>query len=172
MDFFVRKYLETTHSIDNDICLSRDTISRLHARISVTESGVIVTDLGSRNGTWVNQQRVHLVPVFPGQHICFGNVSMILSHDPSVVCGLDAREDTEDARSSMASELPTPVPLHPQQARVLELFIEGLMEKQVAIQLKISQHTVHNHARKIYEAYGVRTRVELLLKVIPRPDQR
>jgi DNA-binding CsgD family transcriptional regulator len=53
-------------------------------------------------------------------------------------------------------------------------------EKEVAAQLGISRETVHNHIRRIYAAYNVHSRVELLLKVNPmkgikltlsRPDE-
>lgn len=157
-------------SVENDICLALDTISRSHARIDVDHSRVTITDLGSRNGTWINRQRVSSVTVFPGQRIRFGNVSMVLSPDPSGVCGLDPEEETHDARSQLLSATKTPVPLPAAQTRVLELFAAGMMEKQVATQLNISPHTVHNHARKIYEAYDVRSRVELLLKLFPRSE--
>jgi len=152
-------------SIENDICLSLETISRVHARISVGESGAIVRDLDSRNGTWVNNQRVTCVSVFPGQTIQFGNVPMILSHDPSGVCGVDPNEETRDPRSLLRN---TPPPLQPAQTRVLGLLFEGMTEKQAAEKLEISIHTVHNHAKKIYAAYEVRSRVELLLNLLPR----
>ncbi len=33
-------------------------VSRLHARVSLTPDGIVVEDLGSRNGTWVNGVRI------------------------------------------------------------------------------------------------------------------
>jgi len=49
---------ETTigRSDDNDIVLPGPTVSRKHARIQKTEEGYLLTDLGSRNGTEVNQK--------------------------------------------------------------------------------------------------------------------
>jgi pSer/pThr/pTyr-binding forkhead associated (FHA) protein len=44
---------------DCDICIATDEISRLHAKLQVVPSGVMVEDLGSANGTFVNNQRVH-----------------------------------------------------------------------------------------------------------------
>lgn len=44
---------------DCDISISTDEISRHHAKLQVTPSGVMVEDLGSANGTFVNNQRVH-----------------------------------------------------------------------------------------------------------------
>jgi pSer/pThr/pTyr-binding forkhead associated (FHA) protein len=44
---------------DCDISIATDEISRQHAKLQVTPSGVMVEDLGSANGTFVNNQRVH-----------------------------------------------------------------------------------------------------------------
>jgi len=44
---------------DCDISIATDEISRHHAKLQVTPSGVMVEDLGSANGTFVNNQRVH-----------------------------------------------------------------------------------------------------------------
>lgn len=44
---------------DCDICIATDEISRQHAKLQVVPSGVMVEDLGSANGTFVNNQRVH-----------------------------------------------------------------------------------------------------------------
>jgi adenylate cyclase len=43
-------------SDDNDIVLSGSTVSRKHARIERTKEGYLLTDLGSRNGTEVNEK--------------------------------------------------------------------------------------------------------------------
>ena len=44
---------------DCDICIATDEISRQHAKLQVVPGGVMVEDLGSANGTFVNNQRVH-----------------------------------------------------------------------------------------------------------------
>lgn len=44
---------------DCDIPIATDEISRQHAKLQVTPTGVMVEDLGSANGTFVNNQRVH-----------------------------------------------------------------------------------------------------------------
>ncbi len=37
----------------SDICISEETVSRTHARITVTQEEVIIEDLDSHNGTWL-----------------------------------------------------------------------------------------------------------------------
>ncbi len=41
-----------------DIVISLLGLSRRHAQVSLTDDGVVVEDLGSQNGTWVNNQRI------------------------------------------------------------------------------------------------------------------
>jgi DNA-binding winged helix-turn-helix (wHTH) protein len=41
------------------IRMDADSVSRQHARLNVTEGAVSIEDLGSKNGTWVNGERIH-----------------------------------------------------------------------------------------------------------------
>lgn len=54
-------------------------ISQLHARVSPSENGVVIEDLGSTNGTYLNQQRV-TAPVLggPGDRLQLGSFVMEL----------------------------------------------------------------------------------------------
>lgn len=56
-----------------EIQLEDVSVSRFHARIKKTNSGFLVCDLGSTNGTWVNEQRVHEHPLDAGDRIRVGN---------------------------------------------------------------------------------------------------
>jgi DNA-binding winged helix-turn-helix (wHTH) protein len=56
------------------IHLDADSISRQHARISVTEREVSIEDLGSKNGTWVAGERIHeIVPLADGTSFQLGS---------------------------------------------------------------------------------------------------
>ena len=61
------------------ISLEDTYISQLHARVSNAESGVVIEDLGSTNGTYVNRQRV-TTPVLgnSGDRIQLGGIVMEL----------------------------------------------------------------------------------------------
>lgn len=52
--------------------------------------------------------------------------------------------------------------LAPREREVLQRFLHGAREKEVASELNLSQHTVHSYAKAIYAAYGVSSRAELL----------
>jgi FixJ family two-component response regulator len=51
-------------------------------------------------------------------------------------------------------------------------FLEGLSEKQVALKLGISLHTVHVYTTKLYRHFGVDSRGALVGRFVPRLDER
>ncbi|MCL4135119.1 UNVERIFIED_CONTAM: hypothetical protein GTU68_057631 [Idotea baltica] len=61
------------------ITLDDTYISQLHARVSNADSGVVIEDLGSTNGTYLNRQRV-TTPVYgeAGDQIQVGGIVMEL----------------------------------------------------------------------------------------------
>jgi pSer/pThr/pTyr-binding forkhead associated (FHA) protein len=64
---------------DCDICIPIDEISRNHARLQSAADGVVVEDLASANGTFVNDQRVHAGTLLkPGDEVRFDTVRFLL----------------------------------------------------------------------------------------------
>ena len=49
-----------------DLCIPSDEISRHHAKLQLVPEGVVVEDMGSANGTFVNDQRVHAPTLLKG----------------------------------------------------------------------------------------------------------
>lgn len=59
----------------SDLALGRDSVSRRHAVIRQDDSGSwAVEDLGSTNGTFVNEQRINKQPLFDGDQLRTGDV--------------------------------------------------------------------------------------------------
>lgn len=59
---------------DADIVIDNELVSRLHARLNLTDGVYYIEDLNSRNGTWVNGQLMHYMEKLPLRHgdiICF-----------------------------------------------------------------------------------------------------
>lgn len=148
------------------IFLPDPTVSRSHAVLNVSAQGITLTDLKSRNGTWVDDQQIESCHIQKGQRIRFGDTVFVLSGDPNKESSLDQDVATEVPTSVRKSINPAEI-LKPRQLEVLGWLTQGLNEKEVAAQLGISRETVHNHVRAIYAAYKVHSRVELLLKVNP-----
>ena len=66
---------------DNDLQLTDKNISRFHAIIEPREEGFLLRDLGSRNGTFVNGQRVKQSWLRAGDQIRVGKVRMRLTEE-------------------------------------------------------------------------------------------
>jgi pSer/pThr/pTyr-binding forkhead associated (FHA) protein len=75
----------------NDLRLHDATVSNCHCEIVVTENSVLVRDLGSANGTFVEGRRVEESPIDPAQILRLGNVEL----------RLERREDAETATISI-----------------------------------------------------------------------
>ena len=60
---------------DGVILVKSSTVSRRHARIAIDSSGAVVEDLGSKNGTYVNDRLVDApTPVVDGDQIRIGSL--------------------------------------------------------------------------------------------------
>jgi len=61
--------------------------------------------------------------------------------------------------------------LSPRGKTVLAGFLAGKSEKEIAVALGISQHTVHQYSKHVYVHYRVNSRAELMAKLLgPRVD--
>lgn len=69
----------------------------------------------------------------------------------------EIQEIKEDATDLMASKL---ADLTPQQYKVLQMFAEGLLNKQIAYDLGVSEATIKAHATAIFRKLGVRNRTD------------
>lgn len=56
----------------NSIVLDDMLVSRHHVRITADDDGLVLQDLGSRNGTYVNGQRVQRIPLHEGDRLGIG----------------------------------------------------------------------------------------------------
>ena len=60
---------------DGVIVVKSSTVSRRHARISLDPSGAVAEDLGSKNGTYVNDQRISApTPIVDGDQVRIGSL--------------------------------------------------------------------------------------------------
>ena len=58
---------------DAAIVLRDNSVSRRHASIDAEGAGFVVRDLGSANGTWVDEERIEKAVLDPGQRFRVGN---------------------------------------------------------------------------------------------------
>jgi pSer/pThr/pTyr-binding forkhead associated (FHA) protein len=146
-----------------DLILPHESVSRRHAEIQVALGCVTVVDLDSRNGTFIEDERIRTADLLVGQKVQFGGIPFLL-----VCADRDAEPDsdleTADHRGERRTVIPEAVAgrLSPAQNCVLVHLVEGLTERQTSERLCLSPHTVHNHTREIYSILGVHSRAEVL----------
>ncbi len=74
----------------------------------------------------------------------------------------EIQEIKEDASALVASKL---TDLTPQQYKVLQMFAEGLLNKQIAYDLGVSEATIKAHATAIFRKLGVRNRTQAVISL-------
>jgi pSer/pThr/pTyr-binding forkhead associated (FHA) protein len=82
---------------DSDIPVAAEEISRHHARLQVTPEGVLVEDMSSANGTFINDKRVQSGMLKPGEELRLDTVRFML-----VAPGMDAKQQGSAARAESA----------------------------------------------------------------------
>ena len=65
-------------SSDLDMVLVEDMVSRKHARITMQQDQIWIEDLGSTNGSFVNDRRVESVALGEGDRIRIGTTTLIV----------------------------------------------------------------------------------------------
>lgn len=75
---------------DNDFQVGDPSVSTHHCQITVTAQGVVLKDLGSTNGTFVNRAPVREAALQPGQSVCLGSVEMLFQEEAPAPAGTAA----------------------------------------------------------------------------------
>ena len=85
-DHFVLSTAKTNigRHADSDISLDDITVSRRHCEISHEEGRFVVRDVGSLNGTYVNQKRVDAVELLQGDELQIGKFHLVFLERPDV----------------------------------------------------------------------------------------
>ncbi len=87
----IQRRLSIGRSIRNDLCLEDGFASRMHAELRMDGESFWLTDIGSANGTFVNERPVTgTVQVYPGDQIVVGKTVIELQTTAS---GLQVRPD-------------------------------------------------------------------------------
>ncbi len=76
-----RVYATIGRAPDNEVVLDHPTVSNHHARLSWSAKGLLIEDLSSANGTFVDGQRIQVVHTRPGAEIMIGAVPLPWSHE-------------------------------------------------------------------------------------------
>ena len=91
--------LRIGRSVDNDIVINEQRVSSHHARLVKTAQGLIIEDFGSRNGVFVNNERVQRKLVRIGDIVQLSQNAMLDWGHPAIECllsgeGAGVQEDS------------------------------------------------------------------------------
>jgi DNA-binding NarL/FixJ family response regulator len=89
-------------------------------------------------------------------------VKAVLEGDVWTPPDLDLDEPTDGETADLVSRLAT---LTPQQVRVLMMLGEGLLNKQIAYKLSVSEATIKAHVSAILQKLGVDSRTQAVIVV-------
>lgn len=80
---------------DCQIRIPTSAVSRHHCELTVNENRVLLRDLGSSNGSYVNRKRISQQELAPGDLICIGELVFVLKvgDRPAMIDPEDAYED-------------------------------------------------------------------------------
>lgn len=71
-------------SSDLDMVLVEDMVSRRHARITVSDQQIVIEDLGSTNGTFVNGEKISRASLKEGDRVLIGtSILKVVAVDPN-----------------------------------------------------------------------------------------
>jgi adenylate cyclase len=68
---------------ENDVCVLHKSLSRAHARIEVASESIVLVDLGSKNGSWVDGERVTRRALDAAHELRFGDVPALFQRSPT-----------------------------------------------------------------------------------------
>jgi hypothetical protein len=139
----------------NDLTIDSDaTVSRLHAVLERFSSGWVLRDVGSRNGTFVNGERVFGERVLrPGDEVRIGQTRLVYRADAS-------------QPQVTATEAARPAPQLTQRERDVllalcapllrgSLFTEPASVRDIAAELVVTEAAIRQHLLHLYEKFGV-----------------
>lgn len=104
---FIRSGDERGHSLElhpgsnrigrsqgNDFAIEDSTVSDRHCEIVMSDGGFLVRDLGSTNGTFVNDERIDEAALAPGAVLRLGEVELVLETE-ALVRGIPSLDVSE-----------------------------------------------------------------------------
>ena len=140
----------------NDVVVVADGVSRVHAALERLGDAWCVRDLGSRNGTFVNGDRIiGERALHSGDEILLGRLRLLF-HGPT--------------RGTETAAIAQPPPLTPRERDVLvalcrpllagDAFTEPASIRAIAAELVVSEAAVKQHLSRLYVKFGVDASVE------------
>lgn len=97
----------------SDLVVAAQSVSRRHAQIEQSGGAVVLTDLGSSNGTFVNGERVQRRTLRNGDRVSFGEEDFVFQEDPrrdaarSWISAVDVLDEIDTEHTVIAHDAPS-----------------------------------------------------------------
>lgn len=136
-----------------DIVVPDNSVSRVHALLEWLGGSWFVQDLGSRNGTFVNGERVLVRRVLrPSDEVRLGRARLVMRGIGSPAGAVTSVSD--EAPALTARERDVVIALcRPLLAG--DLFTEPASVHEIAVALTVSDAAVKQHLARLYDKFGV-----------------
>lgn len=142
----------------NDVVLRDPLVSRTHAIILKRGDSLVLEDLGSHNGTYVNDERIHQIRrLRHGDRLAVGS-SKILFEDP--------RQALEDTTQVAEAAVFAAAAFTQRQIQVLRLMARGLSNKEIGARLYVSERTAKAYVSSVFEKLGVNKRAAAVAEAL------
>lgn len=139
----------------NDIALTHDrTVSRLHVTFERFRAGWCVKDLGSRNGTYVNGERIWTDRrLRPGDEIIVGKTRLVYQMD----------EPTEGLTQTETVSAPPEITRRERDVLLAlcrpvltgDMFTEPASIREIAEELTVTEAAIKQHLLRLYPKFGI-----------------
>jgi len=140
----------------NDLVLPDNHVSLAHARVTRRQGTVLIEDLGSTNGTFVNAERLSTSRALRhGDVVNFGSIETRFEDRGSQLAREDSTETMLAQEAAIEEDRPV---LSPRQVEVLRYLKQGLTNPQIAVKLGVTERTVKAHCQEVYDRLGVPNR--------------
>ncbi|MCC4798849.1 DNA-binding response regulator [Enterovibrio norvegicus] len=133
----------------------------IHLRVQYPELPIVVIS-ASEESSVIRQVHSHgafgFIPKSSDMRELIGSLNQVLDGEPCFPRGIDFSDagDEESLMDKIAS-------LTPQQYKVLSMLSDGLLNKQIAYELDVSEATIKAHMTAIFRKLGVKNRTQAVI---------
>lgn len=136
-----------------DLVLDDPHVSRAHATIRRQAGAVLIQDLKSTGGTFINGEQIEgSAALKHGDIVRFGQIEARFEDRSSSISGDD---DTDVVEIETNTDKPI---LSPRQSQVLHYLKVGLTNPEIATELGVTERTVKAHCQEVFDRLGARNR--------------
>src|SRR6185436_5919282 len=136
----------------NDLVLSDGTVSRRHIEVERNANGLLLRDLGSRNGTWIDGRRIVTTYVEPGDKIQLGKTKVAVKQNTRgteiEVAGGEAFGELVGASDAMRAAVA-------ELKRVAREDMNLLIEGETGTGKELAARAVHQHSGRRFGPFRV-----------------